>query len=239
VSPVTVRFKKEHAAALVELCRPASLIYLIMDAEDSGAGLRGAVDTGLALSRAGLRPYLSEIPRPKGVGKVDLNEFLRDGGDARMLFALATDVELHPLAQAAIREEQQREADKMRSAIIRQRAERSAQKKARTNGHRLDKDDVLAAIPPLSVLAGFEGYGPHPVYGSQTGTNLSINGERWYCFHKGAEGGGGKLEWFAVYEMQIIREGERIPRERFREVLEAAADRYMPGWRGTAQEIPA
>ena len=226
VSPVTIRFKQEHAAALVELCRSASPIYVIMDSETSGAGLRGAVDTGLALSRAGLRPYLCEIPRPGEMEKVDLNEFIRDGGDIAGLLATAIDVDEHPIADEILRLEAGRGADRFRSETLRQRAARST--KQGVGRRRLDKAEVLAAMPPLSALIGFEGYGPHPILGSSTGNNLSVNGSQWYCFHKGNEGGGGPLEWFAVYEMRIIREGETIPREKFSEVLEAVADRFMP-----------
>jgi len=234
VSPVTIRFKKEHAAALVELCRPAGRIYLIMDAEASGAGLRGAVDTGLALARRGLRPYLCEIPRPEGLEKGDLNEFVRDGGDVAALFAAAIDVDEHPIADEILRLEAGRAGDRLRSETIRQRAALSKNPKKGPTGPRLDKAEVLAAMPPLSALVGFEGYGEHPRYGSATGHNLSVDGDRWYCFHKGNEGGGGPLEWFAIYEMNppVMREGEKIPREKFPEVLEAAADQYMPGWRG-------
>ncbi len=234
VSPVTVRFKKEHAPALVALCRSAGRIYLIMDSEDSTAGTRGAVAVGLALARtpkAGLRPYYCEIPRPGGVGKVDLNDYVRGGGDVAALFETAIDVEEHPIAEDLIAEEQYRAADRLRSETLRQRAARSTRPKKGPTGLRLDKAEVLAALPTMAALVGFEGYGTHPVYGSSTGCNLSIDGDRWYCFHKGAEGGGGPLEWFAIYEMKIIREGETIPRDRFPEVLEAAADRYIPGWR--------
>jgi len=230
VSPVTVRFKREHAAALVDLCRPAGRIFLIMDSEVSGAGLRGAVDTGLALARAGLVPYLCEIPRPDGLEKVDLNDYIRGGGDPAALFETAIYVEEHPIAEEMTREERRRAADRLRSATIRDRAARSTRPR-KDRGPRIDKAEVLAALPTMAALVGFEGYGTHPVYGSATGQNLSIDGDRWYCFHKGAEGGGGPLEWFAIYEMKIIREGETIPRDRFPEVLEAAADRYIPGWR--------
>jgi len=238
VSPVTVRFKKEHGPTLAELCRPARGLYLIMDSETSEAGLHGAIATGLVLSRAGLRPYLCEIPRPDGVEKVDLNEFIRDGGDVAALFKTAIDVEEHPIAEKMIHEERYRAGDRLRAAIIRDRAARSTKPKKGPTGPRLDKAEVLAAIPSLRSLIGFEGYGPHPRYGSSTGANLSVTGEMWYCFHKGSEGGGGPLEWIAVYEMGIIREDEKIPPERFPEVLEYAADLYLPGWRDRAGGSP-
>ena len=237
VSPVTTHFKREHAAALVELCRPARPIYLIMDSEESGAGIRGAVVTGLALARAGLVPYLCEIPRPAGFEKVDLNDFIRGGGDVAALFETAIYVEEHPIAEELTREEWRRSADRLRSAIIRQRAALSTRPKKGRSGPWIDKADVLAAMPPLSALAGFEGYGEHPHHSkSSTGTNLHITGDQWYFLRAGWRGGGGPLEWFAAYEMDppVIKEGETIPSDRFPEVLEAAADRYIPGWRERA-----
>lgn len=242
VSPVTVRFKKEHAAALVETCRPARPIYLIMDSEESGAGIRGAVATGIALARAGLRPYLCEIPRPEGLEKVDLNDYIRGGGDVAALFETAIDVEEHPIAEEMTREERHRAADRLRSAIIRERAARSTRPRKGRSGPWIDKADVLAAIPTLETLAGFEGYGPHPHHSkSATGANLHITGDQWYFFREGWRGGGGPLEWFACYEMDdpVIKEGEKIPRDKFVEVLEAAADRYIPGWRDRSGEGPA
>lgn len=234
VSPVTVRFKREHAAALVALCRPAGRLYLIMDSEASGAGLRGAVDTGIALARAGLVPYLCEIPRPEGLEKVDLNDYIRGGGDPGDLFETAIYVEEHPIADELTREEQIRAADRYRSQEIRRRAALSTRPKKGRSGPWIDKLEVLAAMPALSTLAGFEGYGEHPHHTkSITGANLHITGDQWYFFREGWRGGGGPLEWFACYLMKdpVIKEGERIPRDKFPEVLEAAADAYIPGWR--------
>ena len=190
--------------------------------------------TGIALARAGLRPYLCEIPRPEGLEKVDLNDYIRGGGDVAALFETAIDVEEHTIAEEMTREERHRAADRLRSAIIRERAARSTRRKT---ARVLDRDEVIAHLPPLSVIVGFEGRGPHPRYGSAHGDNLSVDGDRWYCFHKGNEGGGGPLEWFAV-EAGIIREGEPIPRDKFPEVLEAAADRYWPNWRDDVATAP-
>ena len=46
-------------------------------------------------------------------------------------------------------------------------------------------------------VTGGAGLVVHPVYGSSTGGNLSVDavGDRWYCFHKGSEGGGDVLKW--------------------------------------------
>jgi len=74
---------------MIALGRKASALYLIMDNEENNAGLRGAVNTGLLLACAGLKPYICELPRPVGVEKVDLNDFIRSGGDPAELFPTA------------------------------------------------------------------------------------------------------------------------------------------------------
>jgi hypothetical protein len=244
VSPVTVRFKREHAAALVALCRPAGRLYLIMDSEASGAGIRGAVDTGIALRSAGLVPYLCEIPRPEELEKVDLNDYIRGGGDPAALFETAIDVSEHPIAAELEREERRRMADRLRSATIRNRAALSTRRKKGPAGPWIDKAEVFDAMPSMAAFAGFkgDGYGEHPHHSkSTTGTNLHITRDQWYFHRAGWQSGGSKFEWFAIYEMDppVIKEGERIPNDRFREVLEAAADQYVPGWRDRPAKDPA
>jgi len=71
--------------------------------------------------------------------------------------------------------------------------------------------------------------GPHPIHGSETGLNLSIDLERnvWHCFRH--DSGGSVLEWIAVSE-GIIDCSEAIPgalrREKFWKVLEIAHEKY-------------
>jgi len=71
--------------------------------------------------------------------------------------------------------------------------------------------------------------GPHPIHGSETGLNLSIDLERnvWHCFRH--DSGGSVLEWIAVSE-GIIDCSEAIPgalrREKFWKALEVAHEKY-------------
>ncbi|PNX45766.1 MAG: hypothetical protein BV457_08930 [Thermoplasmata archaeon M9B1D] len=37
-------------------------------------------------------------------------------------------------------------------------------------------------LPSLSSMIGFEGLGPHPIHGSETGKNLDVTGDQWFCF---------------------------------------------------------
>ena len=68
----------------------------------------------------------------------------------------------------------------------------------------------------------------HPVYGSSTGGNLSVNavGDRWYCFHRGSEGGGDVLKWIAVYELGLIWEGDNLRGEDFVKTVRYVAAVY-------------
>jgi len=71
--------------------------------------------------------------------------------------------------------------------------------------------------------------GPHPIHGSETGVNLSIDLEKnvWHCFRH--DSGGSVLEWIAVKE-GIIDCAEAIPGalrgEKFWKVLEVAHEKY-------------
>ncbi|MFA7087389.1 MAG: toprim domain-containing protein [Aliarcobacter sp.] len=235
ISPVTVRFKKEHADAMYHLCRLASRVYIIMDSEENNAGLKGAVDTGLALSHHGILPYLCTIPRPPGIEKVDLNDYIRTGNNPEALFSTATYVEDHPLAQEARDEQLAQAAVKLRSAALRekfktQRPKRKTAVSGKVKAYDI-KDEIIRAIPPLSSLVGFEGLGPHPVYGSKTGCNLNVSGDLWYCHHAGSKGGGDALKWIACYELNLIKEDDDLRGSNFIETLEYCADRWLPGWR--------
>ena len=99
ISPVTIQFKKKVASEVAGICKHASKVYLINDSEDNDAGLHGAVRVGLELCKHGIFSFLVEIPRQEQFVKVDLNDYIRNGGDVTALLDSATDVESHPLAQ--------------------------------------------------------------------------------------------------------------------------------------------
>ncbi|MEM0136377.1 MAG: hypothetical protein QXU18_14320, partial [Thermoplasmatales archaeon] len=97
----------------------------------------------------------------------------------------------------------------------------------------------LADLIDLSKFkkSGSHYQGPHPVHGSETGVNLSIDLERnlWHCFRHSS--GGGPLQWIAVQE-GVIDCSESVPGalkgEKFWEVLEIAHKKY-----GLSAEIAA
>lgn len=185
ISPVTTGFKKEKVPEMVDHCRTASAVYIINDNEFSGAGLEGAVRTALALHSAGIVNYIGELPRPAGVGKVDMNDFIRGGGDLAAVLRSACNANDHPALQEE-RRNHRREQSQYRQAQTRRRLSGPYQGKNTTEA-------LKQRMPSLSSYAGISPgkRGAHPVYGSTHGDNfvISDNGETWTSFHGGAEKG--------------------------------------------------
>jgi hypothetical protein len=77
--------------------------------------------------------------------------------------------------------------------------------------------------------SGTQYQGPHPIHGSETGINLSIDVSKnlWHCFRH--DSGGSVIEWVAVKE-KIIDCADAVPGtlrgEKFWEVLEVAHTKY-------------
>ncbi|ACY13263.1 CHC2 zinc finger domain-containing protein [Haliangium ochraceum] len=83
ISPVTVRFRKSDHDKLIALTERCGEIIICNDAEDSGVGEAGAIETAHALQRAGRDVVLARIPRPPGTEKIDVNEVVtRQGPEA-------------------------------------------------------------------------------------------------------------------------------------------------------------
>ena len=97
----------------------------------------------------------------------------------------------------------------------------------------------LADLIDLSSFRHFgtQYQGPHPIHGSETGVNLSVDLDRnlWHCFRH--DSGGSVLEWIAVSE-GVIDCSEAVPGvlrgDRFWRVLETAHEKY-----GLSKEIAA
>jgi DNA primase catalytic core len=77
ISPVTVRFSKACHPRLLQLARHAQRILICNDNEDNQAGTKGALATAAFLDAAGIDVRLVTLPRPDGVSKVDLADFLK------------------------------------------------------------------------------------------------------------------------------------------------------------------
>lgn len=223
ISPVTIQFKKKDASEVAAICKRASKVYLINDSEDNDAGLHGAVKVGLELCKSGVFPFLVEIPRQEQFVKVDLNDYIRKSGDVQALLESARGVEEHPLVQEFRKKEWEHKAVELKSAVKRVSYKSNVKKLPQNALY----DEVINALPSVRELVGFTGMGAHPVYGSKTGQNLRAEGDLWYCFHKGHEGGGDALAWIAVYEMGIIREGEKLRGDNFLAAIEYARKKYL------------
>jgi DNA primase len=78
ISPVTTNFRDEDFEKLAQATVSADAVYIINDNEDNQAGFTGAMKTGKHLTGLGRTVFLVELPRPKGLTKIDLNEYLRD-----------------------------------------------------------------------------------------------------------------------------------------------------------------
>ncbi len=78
VSPVTTNFRDEDLEKLAHTTAGADVVYIINDNEDNQAGLTGALKTGKYLTNQGRKVYLVELPKPEGLSKIDLNEYLKD-----------------------------------------------------------------------------------------------------------------------------------------------------------------
>jgi len=63
--------------------------------------------------------------------------------------------------------------------------------------------DILAVVPTDNLeKKGKQLQGPHPLHGSSTGMNFTVDPDKnqWYCHHAGHNCGGGPFEWIAVEE---------------------------------------
>jgi DNA primase len=94
ISPVTTNFREEDLEKLAIETVGAEAIYIINDNEDNQAGLTGALKTGKYLTGQGRKVFLVELPMPEGMGKIDLNEYLRDhtGDELRELMKSAKSI---------------------------------------------------------------------------------------------------------------------------------------------------
>lgn len=77
IAPVTKKFKKAHYDQLREHAEQASGVVIVNDNEESGEGIKGALDTGVYLRENNIDARIGVLPRNDDEEKVDLAEFLR------------------------------------------------------------------------------------------------------------------------------------------------------------------
>lgn len=98
ISPVTKQFKSEHHRPLLLQAQRASKVYLCLDNEESGEGLKGALKTGMFLDENGIDARVATLPRPDDVDKVDLAAYLNEhsADDLSNVLSNAVAPEEHP-----------------------------------------------------------------------------------------------------------------------------------------------
>lgn len=229
ISPVTTSFKERHAEAVSSLCKQVEKVVIIMDSEINESGLKGAAKTAFNLGRFQIDTYIGELPRPDNVEKIDIADFLLSGGDLNQVIDSAILAYNHPSFIAIKKEEQAPYYRKLINEMKKESKFKRPKHLASPLGYTpkdIDVDAVKAKLPSLTDITGIPPgqRGPHPVYGSSSGKNLeiSVDGDRWFCYHEGNRGEGDILKWLAVYEMHLIREDMPLDGVDFIETLKYA-----------------
>ncbi len=77
ISPVTVRIKESQKEYAYELVKNKSDVIVCNDNEENETGKDGSISTAEYLESKGIPVRLIELPKPEGVGKIDLADYLR------------------------------------------------------------------------------------------------------------------------------------------------------------------
>ena len=78
ISPVTVRFREQDHPKLISLTKGLNRVYVCNDNDANKAGIEGALSTAEALEGAGIEARLIELPKPEGVDKIDIADYMKD-----------------------------------------------------------------------------------------------------------------------------------------------------------------
>ena len=84
LSPVTTRIKKNDIEKMISYCKRFGKVIVINDNELSQEGLKGAKDILKMLIPHKINAYISIIPNPKNLDKIDLNDYLKTNGEEKL-----------------------------------------------------------------------------------------------------------------------------------------------------------
>lgn len=91
-----------------------------------------------------------------------------------------------------------------------------------------DWNDLVNVLPSLQSMVGFEGSGPHPIHGSNTRLNVSVDVKKqaWYCFRHQA--GGHKLEWYAIdyFKLNDCNEVKSLSKNQWKTIADKIREEY-------------
>jgi len=98
--------------------------------------------------------------------------------------------------------------------------------------HNLNVTDVIP-LHKLHKKPNGEYQGKHPLHGSDTGNNFTVNPTKnvWYCFRHNC--GGSALDWIGIEE-GIISCGEKLEGNKFKKVIKKAKKKY--GYKNFTQD---
>jgi len=78
ISPVTVQFREKDNQKLISLANGLNRVYICNDNEANNAGIKGALSTAEALESAGIETRLIELPKPEGIDKIDIADYMKE-----------------------------------------------------------------------------------------------------------------------------------------------------------------
>lgn len=90
ISPITTQFPKHDIPRLLDLAKGKEKVYICNDSEKNESGEKGAAKTAETLEAEGITAIIVILPRPEGVEKVDVAEYLRDNSEEALLKVMSS-----------------------------------------------------------------------------------------------------------------------------------------------------
>lgn len=106
ISPVTVTFREADIPKLIKLTKGLKRVYICNDNEKNKTGLKGALSTAEEIEGAGIEARLIELPKPEGIDKIDIADYMKDHSpdDFRGLIESSVSLWAYKLNQQVIKD---------------------------------------------------------------------------------------------------------------------------------------